>query len=544
MLSKTFPAHVLSRIAVIAFAAASLSAGLCHAETAGSPEAAKSAVAPAPVAPAVTLADGVEALTHDMAFFTDTSCRQLKAGVGAAQLPQFKSVLLKGVAANLVAGKYDATYRAADYEAYPSTHQLGETLKIGSGFSRYENMTGIYLEAGEHVVFVGDTAGKKVSLRIPELMRQPTPGFAATKDPRGWGLHAQEITLKPGLNVIGVKISGNAYLSYYDDHAEKAPKIAVHFPTGKVNGYFDGTRQTNADWDRLLDNAVSPIMDARGRHIQVAYPVSWFKTYTRGKGVELIRNYDTMLHHHFTLLGLVKYDKVPKNRIMARVNFNYYMFRDGDGVAYLGDKSTMGMVADPARVIAGDPCWGFCHEAGHVLQMPQITWGGMTEVSNNLFTLYSGGKMGNSSRLKAQKSYASARKTIIEANPKISYLADPDVFHRLVPLWQLHLYFTRNGRPDFYPDVMERMRHRPDAGKGNDSIRNQFEFVKLCCDVGETDLTDFFDKWGFLWAGSVSVGDYGNYNFTISPKLVEDTKAYIASKNYKKPAIDITTVED
>ena len=45
--------------------------------------------------------------------------------------------------------------------------------------------------------------------------------------------------------------------------------------TGKVNGYFDTTRgDTNKDWVRLLDQAVSPIMDARGKYIQVAYPVN------------------------------------------------------------------------------------------------------------------------------------------------------------------------------------------------------------------------------------------------------------------------------
>ncbi|MGB2822374.1 MAG: hypothetical protein WBF17_15420 [Phycisphaerae bacterium] len=39
--------------------------------------------------------------------------------------------------------------------------QLGNALKLGSGFSRYENITGIYLDAGENVVFVGDTGVKQ-----------------------------------------------------------------------------------------------------------------------------------------------------------------------------------------------------------------------------------------------------------------------------------------------------------------------------------------------------------------------------------------------
>jgi len=497
---------------------------------------------------AATLAQGVtndvEALKADMAFFTDASCSQLKPGIKQGDLPSFKSELLKSVAVGMLNATYNRTYRAASYEAYPSPSELGRTLKLGDGFSRYENITGMYLEAGENVVFMGNTDGKALSLLIPHWMRKPPENTDSTKDPNGWGLHRQEIGLKEGVNVIHVEKAGNVYVSYFDDHAEQAPKVTVHFPTGKVNGYFDATRQNNAEWDQLLDRAVSPVMDARGTHIQVAYPVEWFNVYTRSKGVELINNYDAMLHHHYSLLGLVKYKKVPKNRILARVNFNYYMFRDGDGVAYLGNKGTMGMVADPGVVIKGDPCWGFCHEVGHALQLSQITWGGMTEVSCNLFSLYTGGRMGNSSRLKAQKQYASARKMIIEADPKKSFLHDSDVFDRLVPFWQLHLYFIRNGKPDFYADVMEKMRNCPDAGSGDDSIRNQFEFVKLCCDVAELDLTDFFDTWGFFWTGQVTVDDYRKYHYTITQQMVDDTKTYIANKKYKKPDEDITLIEE
>ena len=488
-------------------------------------------------------ATDTKAIEADMAFFTDSSCSQLRKNVRSRHLRSFRSKLLKTMAGGMLNSTYDTTYRAASYEAYPSARALKKLLKLGNGFSRYENITGIYLDAGENVVFVGDTGGKKLSLLIPNWMRKPPEGVKPNKDPNGWGLKKQTVKLQPGLNVIDVKIASNVYVSYFDDDAAKAPRVRVHFPTGKVNGFFDASKHTNEDWDRLLDNAVSPIMDARGKHIQVAYPVEWFKVHTRGKGVELINNYDTMLNHHYTLLGLVKYKKVPRNRILARVNFNYYMFRDGDGVAYLGNKGTMRMVANPSVVIVGDPCWGFCHEVGHVLQMrPQMTWGGMTEVSNNTFTLYTSTKMGNKSRIKRQKNYAKARKKIIEG--KISFLADRDVFNRLVIFWQLHLYFSRNGRPDFYADVMEEMRGRPDDGRGNDSIKNQFEFVKICCDVGKLDLTDFFDKWGFFWVGKITVNDYRKYHYEITQKMVDDTRSYIARKKYRKPAEDITLIED
>jgi hypothetical protein len=196
-------------------------------------------------------------------------------------------------------------------------------------------------------------------------------------------------------------------------------------------------------------------------------------------------------------------------------------------------------------VIKGDPCWGFSHETGHVLQMrPQITWGGMTEVSCNFFSMYTVTAMGNSSRLKTQKNYAKARKAIIEADPKISYLADEDVFNRLVPFWQLHLHFAKQGRPDFYAEVMEEMRRRPDAGRGNESIRNQFEFVRICCDVAKLDLTDFFEKWGFFWVGDLTVKDYGTSQFRITQQMVDDTKSYVASQKYPEPEVDLTLIED
>ena len=91
---------------------------------------------------------------------------------------------------------------------------------------------------------------------------------------------------------------------------------------------------------------------------------------------------------------------------------------------------------------------------------------------------------------------------------------------------------------------MEQMRRRPDTGSGNDSIKSQFEFIKICCDVTKLDLTDFFEKWGFFWVGDITIGDYGTYKYKITRQMVDDTKAYIAQKNYKKPQTDITTVED
>lgn len=481
-----------------------------------------------------------EAFEADLEFFTDPSCSELKNNVKNTR--KFESQTLAAVADKMLADSYDPSYIIAQYEAYPSPQIIGETLKLGDGFSKYENMTGVYLEPGEHLVLVGETGGRNIKLLLPNLMRKPAEGVKPTEDPNGWNLHKKEFALNEGVNIIQVDTATNAYISYFEDNYEAAPRITVHFPTGKVNGYFDAATMGNAEWDQLLANAVSPIMDARGTHIQVAYPVEWFKEYTSGKGVELMAAYDKMLNAQYTLMGLVKYKKLPKNRVFARVNFNYYMFRDEDGVAYLGDKGTMRMVAQPDVVVSGDPCWGFSHEVGHVMQMRPITWGGMTEVSNNIFSLYTSAAMGNESRLKNQKNYDTARAAIIGKN--ISYLHDGNPFNRLVPFWQLNLYFTQNGFPDFYGDVMEQMRQLTNVPEGNESIKSQFKFIEICCDVTKTDLTDFFDKWGFFWVGKISLEDYAQYDFNITQSMVDDTKKYIASKGYAKPATDLTLVKE
>lgn len=72
------------------------------------------------------------------------------------------------MAAGLLNQTYDKPHRAASYAAYSSPRELGKTLKLGDGFSRYENITGIVLDPGEHVVLVGPAGAKELPLLIPD----------------------------------------------------------------------------------------------------------------------------------------------------------------------------------------------------------------------------------------------------------------------------------------------------------------------------------------------------------------------------------------
>ncbi len=492
--------------------------------------------------------------------FADPAGTTLKPDIRMKDIKRLKIPAIRELALQLYEKKYSPGLRLADYTPYLHPDVLGEKMRIGDGFSKYEGITGIVLDKGENVIFVGETKGAKVILIVPEWARRAPEGIKPDEDPAGWGLKSETHFLQEGVNLVRLEKGGHAYIQYFtEDNPQDHASVTVHFPTGKVNGYFDITRgDTDSDFNTLLENAISPVMDMRGKYIQVAFPVDSLKRFTWNRGVELLQNFDSIvaLQRHF--IGWNKEKFFPTNHVLARINYHYYMFRDRDGVAYID--WAMRLVADPSSIIKGDPCWGFSHELGHVLQMrPQLTWGGMTEVSNNIMTLYSTTKLGNRSRLSEQGIYAKARETILDKG--ISYLYFPgqavstsqyggggntDVFHRLVPFWQLHLYFTSQGYSDFYPDLMIAMRRQEPLGGGDRSkdYLNMLEFCRLACEVSRTDLTEFFERWGFFYVGEILVNDYGFYRYEVTREDVDSVKRAIAAMSLPKPKTDITLFED
>ncbi|RPE09004.1 hypothetical protein EGT74_18510 [Chitinophaga lutea] len=504
----------------------------------------------------------IAGIEKDLTVFDSPMATALKKKTKKKDIEAMQHPQLREAALAMLNGQYAPQYRLADYAAILTPTTLGRELMIGDGYSRYENMTGVYLPAGRHVVLVSNIAeGKSVGLVVPNWNRRAPEGIEPTKDPAGWGIVKQKFTLQNGVNIIDVKgFDGLAYVDYYSDTPDNEKPVRVHFVNAAVNGYFDISKHNNEDWNKLIDNAVYPIIDAKGAHIQIVYPAADCKKHAYGRGVELISNYDSLVYRQHRILGLIKYNKVPKNHILARVNYNYYMFRDGDGVAYMGTQpgNAMPLVVDPNRVIKGDPCWGFSHEVGHVHQVrPFFNWGGLGEVSNNIFSLYVTTSFGNKSRISEQKNYQKSRDSII--NRKICYLQDKDVFNRLIPFWQLQLYFAgEGGNPDFYPDLFEAFRRQGEAtrpagqkqraegwgARGSNPAVHQLNFVKTACQVSKTDLSEFFDKYGFFYVGAFKYDDYGKYSYDMTQAMVDACKAEIAAMKLPKPKVDISGLED
>lgn len=475
--------------------------------------------------------------------FTDGACSHLKPGVTLEEIEAITSPLIKSIALQMYNGTYEYDFRVENYKALKPKKTTADGLKVKDAFSRYENITGIFLPAGPSVVLVGEMYGRDVNLLLPNAMRQPTLGYPADKDPEGWGLKRTTIKLEEGVNAFEVPYDCNAYIEYSANDYATAPEITVHFPMGHVNEYFDYEKHNNADWNRLLNDAPGHIMDMKGKYMQGMFPVSYLRRYAYNQGVELMESYEKTILSHYEFMGIDLHNRMPENKLLARVNFNYFMFQDGDGASFIGNDGTMKTVLTPANIY--NDSWGFCHELGHILQMGNLTtWGGLGEVSNNWLSMYTTTKFGQQSRLAKGNKYELATSEIILSNPKISYLQHSDVFCRLVPFWQLHLYFSRNGYPNFYPDLFEQLRLREPVGSGNTAIDNQFEFIKIACEVSGTDLTDFFDKWGFFYVGEIVMDDYGSYTYNVTQEQVDAVKTEIATKVYAQPKYDVTTERD
>jgi len=72
----------------------------------------------------------------------------------------------------------------------------------------------------------------------------------------------------------------------------------------------------------------------------------------------------------------------------------------------------------------------------------------------------------------------------------------------------------------------------------------QLNFVKKACEVSKTDLTDFFDQYGFFYVGQFELDDYGKYQYSMTQEMVDECKSTIKAMHLPQPKVDITTLTD
>ncbi len=475
-----------------------------------------------------------KSMKKDAAKFTDELFTRLKPG---AAISEIRDTVLRRIAREMQAGCYPATFRIQIYEAYPVVREVAKKLKT-STYNQFENPTGIYfLEDEDVMLFISELDGEQVMLRVHD-----------------WGPDGgdQSYPLQSGTNRIKIKNKGLGYISYYTDNWQQAKPVRVHIPSGRVNGYFDSGKHSGKDWKSLLESAVCDIIDIRGKYVQLAYPVEAMKEFCPGKGLELMQLYDSIIRIQYDLMGLIKYDKCPKNRMFGRVIWKGYMHADGTGAAF--HNSTMKTVGNPDALRKNS--WGVAHEFGHVNQTrPGMKWVSTTEVTNNIFSIWTqhifspdhlrledevinsgdGRMLGGRFNAYLNSGIVCGEPWLCQQGPDKmkGYENGGDHFVKLCPLWQLQLYYgaAGQGNPDLFADVTEIVRNTDERKMSNGRL--QLNFIKNACDVQKEDLTDFFMKAGLLKPIDRYMDDYTKGQLTITEADCRELVEY--AKRYPKP---------
>lgn len=496
------------------------------------------------------------------AVFTDELCTALKTGVTDAQIEALRTPYLRILAKKIKAGNYSTEFRVGEFEPFEPYTTLRSRLKTQFQYSHYENPTGIYFEEGVPIVaFVkGLPEGVNTSLTIKNFGRKDT----TEKQLRS------NYLLKNGYNVIVPTHRGNGYVSYYTPDYATMPNIHVHFAMAKETGYFDLTKHDNAKWRSLLANATSDIMDIKGRKLLGAYPVARLLQHAPTDGVAVATYGDRIVQIQHDLLGYDRYGLTPKNRMQAMVTWNGFLFASTEG-AFAHDNSIWAYCAQDINRI---DLWGMPHELGHVNQLPpNWHYSGLKEVTNNLnglmaqYTMRRAGGL----RLEENDSYRGQsffEKALLLGEPWLNqngggkYFGDKDgekvtvklqnydgtwtnrdttvsiysndVMLSLFPLWQMQLYGEIAGfAPHIWPKTHQGIRQAIEEGrvKNGSGGRYQIDMMRIVCDSTGIDFLPFFEKVGMLKPINSYIGDYSNGWQRINQEMIDDLRAYVASRN-------------
>lgn len=177
--------------------------------------------------------------------------------------------------------------------------------------------------------------------------------------------------------------SGLGYISYYNTDTA-LPEIQINIVSGKVNGLYHYQTSTQSDWQTSLTNSAYNMIDVVGQHSHLVYKKSMLKNHAPFNPSELISKYDLIVKNEWLLMGLYKYNLVPKNRMFSYSNNGGGWYAGGIGINMDADWGEESM-ADVNKL----SLWGLAHEFGHINQIrPDLKWIGTTEVTNNMHSTW------------------------------------------------------------------------------------------------------------------------------------------------------------
>lgn len=475
--------------------------------------------------------------------FTDASCSELRAGVTPQDIAACPYAFFKNIAYFMYHDRYAKEFRINTFKAYPNPDTEATRNKT-SQYSLLDNPTGIEVAAGQQLIVMADLKGQSVSLRVQNLDR-----------PNGDGFGGDSYPISTGVNKIDITNKGLVYVMYHTDNFASAPDVRMHFATGTVNGYYDSQRPDHEGRaHELLDAATGKYFDVVGAYAHLIFPTERFRNHTHDLK-ELIDAYDALVYREQEFIGLEKYGKMFHNRMCFTVMYTSYMYSTSYHTAYHDD--TLAELCDENRLTTS-ACWGPAHEVGHSNQTrPGLKWLGTTEVTNNILSQHIQTSVyGQDSRVQTENMgdaanpnrYTKAWSNILVKDAP--HATEGDVFCKLIPFWQLELYFGKvlgrtpmqqSDHGGFYADCFEWVRTHDNLSTAGEQ---QLEFVYIASACARMNLLDFFDKWGFLTPVDATIDDYGTGQLTVTQQMIDRIRSRVEALGYDAPTAAIEYITD
>ena len=478
-----------------------------------------------------------------LAVFTDLSCSALRPGVTDEAIDALQPYFAQ-LARNLrdkAYTDYEKEFRVQEYQPYSDPLEWAEKLMTRK-YTLLDNPTGISVKAGdEMLILVGDTYGQSIS--VQNVGEEDAGGYVQT------AASGDSYFLQTGVNKIKVQKTGMLFVLYHTDLASPGAKpIKIHIPLGcgEVAGYWDLKKhQTNAKYTELIGQSAYKYFCVRGERMIFYFHRDKLKEAVPQDILSAITLWDDIVGWQHELMGIEDvFPSQMNNHLFAISPEGSYMwasdYRVGFVYTYLKN-----ILLKENVMAAKDNAWGPAHEIGHIHQRA-INWPSCTESSNNLFANYTLYKLGKyCSRGETLDKLAQYR--LIEGDGWFDmggenvYQNEATEIH-LRMHWQLFNYYHRCGyKPDFWPEMFKALRETRIVETNPGAA--QLLFAKTACKVANEDLTEFFDMWGFFKpVNNVAYSQYGNWTYHVTPEMIDEAKAYMAS--FPKKAAPFYYLED
>ncbi|MBQ2299952.1 MAG: M60 family metallopeptidase, partial [Bacteroidaceae bacterium] len=507
--------------------------------------------------------DAMKALCGN--YFEDAACTQLKAEYQAMSDEQLTTTLTEaGMSELLIAtaikiknqdwAAYEQDFRIHNYKAYSDANYWNEKM-MSSGGSYMGNPTGIYAQndGDEIYVFVDCDVPADATLYFAGCVENDLITSAKS---------GQKLT--KGLNVIDGTKDAIYYVLYTADTKSQTktlsewPEIKIHVAGGKVNGYYDVSRHSDADYQAILKAATLPRFTVRGGHSLYHLKTSSYKSVFPRSIDKSIIWFDSVAVWQKELMGMCESVASGKKAgapwFLTGGEAIYPLYYNNPNFAIEGEETDAGYAnastyrtaynsltcirncLDATNPEMDDWCAG--HECGHNNQRA-INLEGCGESSNNLFSNYVRYLDG------LVTSNGSPLSTVMGEFARHEPFYTRNVDSKLRMYWNLYLYYHLGQKnTSFYPELFKALRKDPmtlwNASNNNNS---GLKFVRKVCEIAQEDLTDFFTVWGFFEPmNRQTIEDYGTYTMTVTKSNINSTKYNISKYPVKNR--EIIFVED